>query len=365
MNTVLRVLRDEGWPSVVRRAGERLGEAAERFWQRARGCVEQAERAPVLNACGMPVVPRLGGLPIQLAARLAAEARQRTVALYEPGRLRVAGHARPCHSVATALARTGATIVHVEGSAGFDLAQLLALPGAAHLVLSLHDLDLLDAPAAQRNALFARCAAVLYPSDFLARAYGVPGRVIAPPALAAAPAGVPRPDRMRIAFVGAAKWHKGAALLPELITATTPAQAWHVFGGGDAGRLLAPLREMPRVTVHGYVRAACVPTLLRRHRIGVAILPSLVAESYSLTLSECWLAGVPAIAFDQGALGDRIRQGQGAAWLAPVGSGVDGLRDVLARWCAGTLDCPTLPVPAGADHAAQAMSAVYRGLLSG
>lgn len=363
MNTLLRVLRDEGWQSAARRTRERLGESAQRLWQNVRGCIGHGERAPVLNVCGMPVLPRLGGLPIQLATRLAAEARQRTVALYEPGRLRVGGQARPCGSLAVACARTGAAIVHIEGTSGMDLAEVLALPIATRLLLSLHDLALLDAPAALRTALFARCTAVLYPSDFLARAYAVRGRVLAPPTPATAPRGTPRPDRLRVAYVGAAKRHKGAALLPELIATAAPDLEWHVCGGGDAERLLAALRGRARVRVHGYVCAARIPRLLRRHCIGVALLPSLVPESFSLTLSECWLAGVPAIAFDHGALGERIRLGQGAPWLAPSGSGVEGLRDVLAQWRAGSLAHPALPAPTPADHAAMAMCELYRGLL--
>lgn len=362
MSTVRRVLRDEGWRSAVRRASERGAEALSRGWRLARGWIERDDRAPLLNACGMPVAPRLGGLPIQLATRLAAEAAHRTIALYEPGCLTVRSHARRCVSLEAALDQTGARTLHVEGTAGFALDALLALPAELRLILSLHDTALLQAPAAQRAALFARCAAVVYPSSFLAHAYGVPGSVIAPATPALAPRASLRPEPRRIAYVGAAKRHKGAALLPALLDASAPGSTWHVFGGGDDERLLAALRPRPDVHIHGYVRAACVPTLLRRHRIGVAVLPSLVPESYSLALSECWLAGVPAVAFDLGALGDRIRAAQGPQWLAPADSGPAGIVGVLQQWHAGLLQHPPLPQPADARQAAAAMRSLYVGL---
>ena len=44
------------------------------------------------------------------------------------------------------------------------------------------------------------------------------------------------------------------------------------------------------------------PALLRRDGVDLALLLSIVPESYSLVLDECAAAGVPVVAFDLGAV---------------------------------------------------------------
>lgn len=356
MNVLLRVLADEGLASAVRRTRLRLSEAAHHCRSRLHAVGRAIPAAPLLNVCGLPLSPRYGGVPVQLAARLAIEAQWRTVAVYTPGWLQVGAAGWPVPSLSEAVARTAATTVHVEGSHGLDLTELLALP--QRLLFSLHDFALESAPA-QCQALLARCVTRIYPSAYAARRYGVPGHVIAPASAATpVPAGSP-PVRTAIAFVGAAQRHKGAALLPELMDGLGPEARWHVFGGGDSERLLRPLRRRRNVSVHGWFDSAQLPRLLQRHRIGVAVLPSLCAESFSLSLSECWLAGVPAISFDHAALGERIGTVQGSDWLAPLDDGATGLIRVLRNWLSGALSSPQLTPPQSATAAAAAVRRIY------
>jgi hypothetical protein len=132
----------------------------------------------------------------------------------------------------------------------------------------------------------------------------------------------------------------------------------HVFGGGDVD-LLVELRRLGNVVVHGYYRAGSLPRLLERHRIGLVLLPSIVPEAYSLTLTETWVAGACAVGFDLGAFAERIRR-NGGGFLAPLGSGAAGLVEIIDRW---RLDpsCQDVEDPAATPlTAATAIVELYR-----
>jgi glycosyltransferase involved in cell wall biosynthesis len=90
------------------------------------------------------------------------------------------------------------------------------------------------------------------------------------------------------------------------------------------------------VTVHGYYRCGELPSLLRRHDVGLVIVPSIWPEAHCLVISEAWLAGAAVIAFDLGAQAERIRA-HGGGWLAPLDSGVDGLAAIVEQWLAGDI----------------------------
>jgi len=94
---------------------------------------------------------------------------------------------------------------------------------------------------------------------------------------------------------------------------------WSAYGGGDP-ELLARLRRLP-VRVRGYYRSGTLPRLLRRDGVDLALLLSIVPESYNLVLDECAAAGVPVVAFDLGAVGERLRSGQ----LVPLAEGAEGI----------------------------------------
>ena len=48
------------------------------------------------------------------------------------------------------------------------------------------------------------------------------------------------------------------------------------------------------------------------------------------------MAGVPAVAFDLGALAERIRD-HGGGWLTPLASGAEGMAGIVESWLAGAL----------------------------
>ena len=221
--------------------------------------------------------------------------------------------------------------------------------------------------------------ALLFPSRFLRdRLAGLLGQpaddrlhVIPPgtPEPGSLPARRPPTRRLRLGFVGGAKPHKGSRVLVELLLRLQEAGAEDaydlvIFGGGEPQELSA-LRAFPRVEVRGYYRGGHLAHLLRRYGIELALLLSPVPESFGLTLDECRWAGVPGVAFDHGALGDRIRQDGGGLLVEPQ-AGAAGLLRLLLPLLADRSPLAELAVPRPRDdsvaEAARRHLEVYRSL---
>jgi glycosyltransferase involved in cell wall biosynthesis len=358
--------------------------------------------------CTSPIAPRYGGVQVQLDARLRAERTMRNVALLHPHGLDLSAprpHTRAMRggfesTIHHALELTGAKLIHLEGTHNAPLDALLRLVSSGvRLIVTVHDFSLFcarphlielpherfcdystdltrcgrclafgssGAPHDQLahralgRALLER-ATLIFPSRFLLekhrQLFDLPLRdaTLIEPSVSDAAAASNSNERPAIAYVGAVKRHKGAHLLPDLIRDDA---RWHIFGGGDED-LLRALRRMPNVTVHGYYRYRDVSLLLQRNRIGLVVLPSIWPETYSLVLSEAWLAGAAVVAFDHGAPADRIRR-DGGGWLAPLPDGAAGLASLIDAWRAGRA-VATIPrnLPMVFD-AARAHVALYR-----
>ncbi len=130
-----------------------------------------------------------------------------------------------------------------------------------------------------------------------------------PAAAPASPAAVlpPSPQAARaprhIAWVGAVQPHKGALVFEAAVRSLAAAARrprLTAYGGGDP-EILRRWRRLPGLRVRGYYRAGSLPALLRRDGVDLALLLSVVPESYGLTFDECAAAGVPVLAFDVGA----------------------------------------------------------------
>jgi glycosyltransferase involved in cell wall biosynthesis len=310
----------------------------------------------------------------------------------------------------------GARALHAEGLAGLPLASLRRLRRLdLRLILSLHDFaafcprpHLLEHPvlqfcgycrdlercgrclgrswpvdgayqAARREtaaALLAEADALVFASDFLLRAHrdlfpNLPlerSRVIAPAVdagpLVSNPARRPGPPR-HIALVGGVQAHKGALVFAETVRLFEGSGLrWTAYGGGDAA-LLTALRRLPGVRVRGYYRQDALRRLLRRDGVDLALLLSIVPESYSLALGECVRAGVPVLAFALGALSDRV-PALGAGRLVPPEAGAEGiaaaLREMLREGRVPAVPAESAARIPDAAAAAAAHQALYREL---
>lgn len=326
-------------------------------------------------------------------------------------------------AVHEAMRLTGAAVVNVEGAAGWSPEALVTLAGPGRrVVLSLHDFalfcprpNLVEMPQgrfcgysrdpercraclsatwslpagfvsgwrAASEELLSSVDAVVYPSDFLRRRHRelFPGarprreRVIAPaPPAAVAASTTPAPRRaergapVHVAFVGAYRPHKGAAVFEELLRresrrAGTRAK-WSILGSGDPALLVRARRLGGRVL--GHYRAGSLASRLRQEEVDVALLLSIWPEAFGLTLSECRAAGVPVLAFAHGAIAERVEAGGGGV-LVPPGEGAEGVATALANLLSGRLVVPPFRGEtrgASAFQVASERADLYRTLLS-
>lgn len=390
MTSLWTIARAEGpraaWARLLDRAADRRRAAA--YLEVSLATLRDAarDRVAVLHLVGSPLRRSGGGVELQFLARFAVEeAVEPAVACLSPSprgwvlEASVAGRrlrhtfgvaAPPGLALSAALRAATETLaprgLHVENATGLPLAALAeaGLPA----LLSLHDLGLFcprphrepatpdggcgwtmargcdrcgpaAATAAEVAAVLARAVGLVVPSAWLAREIqartaptALPTIHVVPPAIAmrlgVAPPRAPETPR-HLAFVGTVLPHKGAALLLELAPALRRRGCRvSAYGGGDPA-LLAALRGAG-VRTTGYYRAAALPARLRRDAVDLALLLSLWPESHGLTLDACLLAGVPALAFDRGALGDRLRAGGGV--LVDPAAGAAGVLEALERW---------------------------------
>lgn len=305
-------------------------------------------------------------------------------------------------AVAQAAALIGAHTVLVDGLHGLPLTSLRRIArGGLRLVVSLHDFaawcprpHLMELPArrfcggcrdiercarclsvtwtvdaelstrrrSEAAALFVAADALVFPSDSLHRRYTelfpelpfARSHVIAPAVERGPEVFARRGGRLRhVALVGSVQAHKGALVFAEVarLAADLPVR-FTIHGGGDP-ELLAQLRRIPNVRIGGTYRLGALSRRLHRDQIDLVLLLSIVPEAYSHTLDECIWAGVPVIAFDLGALADRVPT-LGAGRLVSADAGaigvVDMLRDMLRIG----------EVPVIAESAARALSTPAR-----
>lgn len=307
-----------------------------------------------------------------------------------------------------ALEATAARLVHVENPAGLALQVLTECVAAATpLVLSVHDFSLFcprpylrpalpvggcardgdsgcalcrlepdaggefdDSRARRARDLLDRARAVVFPSEFLRAQYrtrlnwnGDTRTRLVQPAIDLPPA---KPWRggesiRHVASVGSVRSDKGGALIPEVASRCRAAGLpvrFSSYGGGDPG-LLEALRRAG-VAVHGYYRAGSLVERLTADRVDAVLIPSTWPEAHSLTLDESITAGLPVIAFDQGALSERLAAGGGS--LVDLAAGAAGLADRLSELAGGArVAAAPFSVPSP-TQAADLLAALYAEL---
>lgn len=166
----------------------------------------------------------------------------------------------------------------------------------------------LVAPSAAMAAILARLAPELRRRPLAVIPHGVSPLPAAwrPPS--------PRPRR-RVLILGRIQGGKGERLLAPLLEQLQgSAIEFYLLGAGAAG-----MRFFGRGGVHvelDYHREA-LPALVRRIAPDLALIPASVSESFSYTLSELRMLGVPVLATRVGALAERIHDGEDGFLVEP------------------------------------------------
>jgi GT2 family glycosyltransferase len=203
--------------------------------------------------------------------------------------------------------------------------------------------------------LIDRAAAFVAPSSFMARtiqglfpACSVESRcrVIEHDRAAGSASAAPSVRRSppRVAFVGQYEPGKGSRIFVELVRAlaSDAGVRFAILGGIVDHEALDAARSAARVETIGWYRRERLPGLLRPAS-DVVVLPSIVPESSSYTLSEALAAGVPVLAFDHGAVAERLKRVGRGDWLVPRIEGAAGFAERVRAHAAGRLSWPGQP----------------------
>lgn len=109
-----------------------------------------------------------------------------------------------------------------------------------------------------------------------------------------------------IAFVGAMAIHKGSMILQELIKKSSHTNVKiHLFGKANDAFLS---KNQANYSNHGPYKRGELPQLLVNHQIDLVCIFAPWPETYSYTLTESYMAKVPILTFDIGAVGDRVKK---------------------------------------------------------
>ena len=137
-------------------------------------------------------------------------------------------------------------------------------------------------------------------------------------------ASVRRP--LRAVILGRLTATKGAALLPGLVAAVGARVELSLVGCGAVWSGESPGGEVIRE-----YDPAELPGILTRIDPDLVVLPSIVPETFSFTLGECFAAGIPPLATRVGSFEDRIVDGVSGFLAAPTAEALgQRLRELAA-----------------------------------
>ena len=120
-----------------------------------------------------------------------------------------------------------------------------------------------------------------------------------------------------IAFVGAMAIHKGSNILKDLIRKNNNSNIKiHLFGKPNDKELE---KSKFNYINHGKYTRGQLPQLLVDNHIDLVCIFATWPETYSYTLTECYMAKVPVLTFDIGAVGDRVKK-DNLGWTIPFPS---------------------------------------------
>lgn len=222
--------------------------------------------------------------------------------------------------------------------------------------------------------LLAAAQSIVVPSgavrDLVQRAHALPPDTIqvvphgyAPPARMAPRA--PSGPRLRVGILGVISHPtKGPRHYRELLerTRALPIE-WHVFGStahGGYDAVLQSLKLGDRLVLHGAYRRSQIIDDLRTHGIDLTMHLPAAPETFSFTLSESLLAGVPAIVNERGALPERIAASGAGVVVGSVAEAAATLERLLHD--RGELAALQTRAAAFQHPSLDAMTAAYRTL---
>lgn len=133
--------------------------------------------------------------------------------------------------------------------------------------------------------------------------------------------------RLRVVILGRVSYAKGERLLTSVIEISGDRFEFFLVGCGDH----CPRTSNRRVTAIPHYTHDELQQILQDICPDVALLLSIVPESFSLTLGECFVAGIPPVATRVGGFSDRIEHGVTGYLCDPDPAAIVATLDHLAR----------------------------------
>lgn len=112
--------------------------------------------------------------------------------------------------------------------------------------------------------------------------------------------------KLNVAFIGGLNKAKGGEVVNEIVKNLGDEVNWHIFGGIGVEKLVCQKRD--NLIKTGYYAPEDLPNLLKEHEIDLIGILSVWPETYSYTVTEAVLNGIPVIVTDIGALGRRVKE---------------------------------------------------------
>jgi hypothetical protein len=145
-----------------------------------------------------------------------------------------------------------------------------------------------------------------------------------------------RPQRV-VALLGALGPHKGSDIVDTVANRLSGTGIGLVVVGYLDRQLHPGWRIPQQLFVHGAYAEKEAPGLLHAYGADLVLLPNIVPESFSYSLSDAWAAGVPVLAAPAGALAERIGM-HGGGWLLPEGFDAETVVVELCALAGGDMD---------------------------
>ena len=120
--------------------------------------------------------------------------------------------------------------------------------------------------------------------------------------------------------------HKGSNILKELIEKNKDnAIKIHLIGKSEDKKLN---NNTSNYINHGKYKRGELPKLLVENNIDLVCIFATWPETYSYTLTETYMAKVPVLTFDIGAVGDRVKKDK-LGWVIPFDEKVDKILEKI------------------------------------
>ena len=125
--------------------------------------------------------------------------------------------------------------------------------------------------------------------------------------------------KLRLVVLGILSLPKGQKLWSELYPQLHDIADCHLVGAGDEAKIYA---DQPHVHLIPHYQNEDLPEILNTIKPDLGILLSIWPETFSYTLSELWLLGIPPLTTDLGSFADRIEDGVNGFLVPPDSTAV-------------------------------------------